>query len=357
MRHLSPRARGLATAMFVTGGALLGGAPRGSAGAGWVSMLIATAAGLLVCVVLGLLGSRAGDREFFTAADGVLGGFGGGAVAAVLGVLALGMMVRDMAVVTQFIGANMITETPRWLIAISLAATAAWCASCGRSTVGRWVELAALVAGVSLVICLAATVGDFDARAVVDGLKSDADGIFGGAVGLFSECAGSVLLLASTVFPFGKAERRRASPLVAGLVIGGALLAVVMLFNVALLGAETLDIFNFPTYHALRISGIGGVLERMEPLLMIPAVATGIFRVAAELMLIIGAVERFCPKMEGSRSSAFVIAAVGVAASLILLPSQVELRWAEGAFAVGYAIALAAVTLLIGSAALFKKRG
>lgn len=355
MRHLSPRARGLATAMFVTGGALLGGAPRGSAGAGWVSMLIATAAGLFVCAVIGLLGSREGNRDFFSAVDGVLGGFGGGAAAAILGVLALGMLTRDMAVVTQFIGANMITETPRWLIAISLAVVAAWCASCGRSTVGRWVELAALVAGVALVICLVATVGDFDAQAVTDGLASDADGIFGGAVGLFSECAGSVLLLAATVFPFGGEEKRRSAPLVVGLVIGGALLSLVMLFNVALLGAETLDIFNFPTYHALRISGIGGVLERMEPLLMIPAVATGLFRVAAELILIIGAIERFCPKLEGSRSTAFIVGAMGVSTSLVLLPSQVELRAAEGSFAVGYAIAFAAVAVIIGAAALLKK--
>lgn len=355
MRHVSPRARGLAAAMFVTGGALLGGAPRGSAGAGWVSMLIAAAAGVLVCAVLGLVGSRAPQRDFFGSASGVLGGFGSGAVAALLGVLALGMLVRDLAVITQFVGANLITETPRWLIAISLAATAAWCASCGRSTVGRWTELAALVAGVSLVICLAATAGDFDPRAVSDGLAADADGIFGGAVGLFAECAGSVLLLAATVFPFGKNEKRRAAPLIAGLAIGGALLAVVMLFNVALLGAEMLDIFNFPTYHALRISGLSGVLERMEALLMIPAVATAILRVTVELTLIIGAVERFCPDIGGRKSPAFVIAAVGVTASLVLLPSQVELKAAEASFAPGYAIAFAAVTLVLGVAALLKK--
>lgn len=341
--------------MFVTGGALLGGAPRGSAGAGWVSMLIATAAGVLVCAVLGLVGSREPQRDFFGSVSSVLGGFGGGSVAAVLGVLALGMLVRDLAVITQFVGANMITETPRWLIAVSLAATAAWCAACGRSTVGRWTELAALVAGVSLVICLAATVGDFDPRAVSDGLVADADGIFGGAVGLFAECAGSVLLLGAAVFPFGADEKRRAVPLISGLAIGGALLAAVMLFNVALLGAETLDIFNFPTYHALRISGLSDVLERMEALLMIPAVATGIFRVAVELTLIFAAAERFCPDIGGRKSPAFAIAAVGVTASLVLLPSQVELKAAEASFAMGYAIALAAVTLLLGAVSLLKK--
>lgn len=326
MRQMSRRGRAVTLACFVIGGGLLTGAPSGAEGVGWISVLAATLAGMVVAGALSRLGGAAGGSDFFAALEKRLGKLLSAIVTVVLAAAAAGLLLRDISVTAKFVGANMIAETPELIVALSFAAVAAWCAASGRSAVGRWAELTGLIALVVLAAALALAARDFSPDAVMDGLREGTGDILPGAVGIFAECFGSAVIASAALFPFGPGERRRALPLAVGIGIGGATLAVVYLMNVALLGGETMELFNFPTYHALRVSGVDGVLERMEALLMLPAVVFGLLRAAVEILFLAGAVGRFFRGAERRKLSYFVIAAAASALTFAIFPSQIELR-------------------------------
>ncbi len=322
MRHISPRGRAVLVACFVVGGGLLTGAPSGSEGAGWASAAVAALAGMAAAWAVARLGCSAPGSGLAEALDLRFGRTASAAVKVVLSAMTAGLLLRDAAVITKFVGANMMPGTPEMFIALSFALTAAWCAAAGRSVVGRWAELVALPMFLLLAFAFALAARDFGADAVEDGLREGAGGILPGAVGIFAESFGSVLVCSAVVFPFSSDEKHPALPLVVGAALGGAVLAVVMLMNVALLGSSTIELFNFPTYHALRVSGVDGVLERMEALLMLPAVMFVFLRVAAELTLF----AELAKSSAAKKLTPFVMAAVAAAASLAVFPSQIELR-------------------------------
>lgn len=326
MRHISPRGRAILTASVIIGGGLLTGAPSGAEGVGWLSALAATLGGLLAVLALSRFGAGDPSRGFFDALRRRLGAPASTAATLILALATLGVLARDVAVITKFVSANMIADTPDIIIAAAFAACCAWCAAAGRSTVGRWVELTALPALVLLLAALALAVRDFSIAAVLDGVEDRYPEILPGAVGVFAESFGAAFIASAVLLPFDRSEERPALPLVVGTLIGGVTLAVVYLFNVALLGSETIELFNFPTYHALRVSGLDGVLERMEALLMLPAVVFALARVAAGLTLLSAASSRLCRRLEGKKLVPFAFAAVAVALAFALFPSQLELR-------------------------------
>lgn len=348
MRHISPRGRAILTASVVIGGGLLTGAPTGAEGIGWLSALAATLGGLLAALAVARFGANNPGRDFFSALRRRLGAPMSAFATLLLAFAALGMLARDVAVITKFVSANMIADTPDVVIAAAFAACCAWCAAAGRSTVGRWSELAALPALVLLLAALALAVRDFSLEAVTDGIEDGYLEILPGAVGVFAESFGAVLVASAALMPFGSSEERPARPLVAGTLIGGAVLAVVYLFNVALLGSETMELFSFPTYHALRVSGVDGVLERMEALLMLPAVVFSIARVSVGLTLLSAAASSLCRKLDGKKLVPFAFAVLAVALAFALFPSQLELRRrTEAALGVYAAFWLAASAALV----------
>ncbi len=260
--------------LSIVGGAAAGNVGENACGLQWLCCLAGGGAGMLVIALLG----RLRQGSLFEKMKEGLGETAGRAAALLTAAVSLRLCAHDLAAAGEFLAANLLESTPYLIAAGSLAAAVGYAAAKGERAVRRWsvLMLPPLVGMILLAILLALPDLRLEELARFPGadLRGEADAALDFFLLPFCGSLGCELL---------RGEGSGRQGVLAGL-LAGLLLALLYAVNTALLGAQVLGNFNFPTYHALRVIGLSSLALRLESLLMLPLVMVSFLRMAVLLL-------------------------------------------------------------------------
>lgn len=232
----------------------------------WLSLLIATAAGLLAIVVWFSLARRFPGKTPFQYARDTLGPVFGAVIGAVYVLYFIHLASLVSRNVTEMYATSVLTRTPPIVFVGTLVVFSAWLVRAGLEPLARVGDLLAPLAGVSvlsLVVFGFATPGLTHGEFLLPVLERGMAPVLRQALSLlafpFAELVVFLFLAPATAHP------ERAGKFLAGAMIAGAFaLTLVFIRNLLTLGPDELVRLNFPSLESIREIQLGQFFQRIE---------------------------------------------------------------------------------------------
>jgi len=327
IRHITQRQAFLAFLAFFLGNTVILGASEAAGSAGWICAILAAILAPPLFLAVASLAKNNPGASFFDVVYKGLGKVGGAVTTVAMVCFSLYSVARDISLFSMFASGNVMHKASPFVIALVFSVAAILSVRGGTGTVARWIEISLSAALLMFSLTFVFSARGFEPGAVIASVKAPPEKfVFGTLDFLASAVTGA---LATTVFMFGTSPKIKKGRIVAAAVLtAGAILAFVFMWDVALLGANAYELFNFPTFHAMRAVDSGGFLDRLEILLLFPLTVFGFFSATVHLLFITSGVGR----LFSAADSRFLSAPTGILAGflgLLLFKNQTELAAAD----------------------------
>ncbi|MCL6635667.1 MAG: endospore germination permease [Peptococcaceae bacterium] len=288
----------------------------------WLSIILATGAGLLVARLVTALGLRFPDQTIFEYAGEILGRWPGKLVGLLYIWWFLHMGAEVISEYGSFIVAAFMVDTPIIVFHLVVVAIAAYAVRNGLEVFTRANEIfLPLILGSVLVLFVLST-RDMDLHRLLPIFEAGAVNIVKGAVpplSWFGEIASVAVLI-----PYLNQPRRAHLAAAAAVLACGAFFLLTVVGILAIYGPDLTGAWMFPTLNGARIISIANFLERLEPVIMGIWVTGGFVKISVFYWAaVLGSAQVL--ELKDYRPLVLPVGAVLVAMSILLHPSILEL--------------------------------
>ncbi|WP_366922853.1 endospore germination permease [Metallumcola ferriviriculae] len=241
---------------------------------GWIAVLLATAAGTTMAVVIGMYYKYFPQQSLVGVGEIALGRWLGKLVG--IGYIwfilhANSIIIREFG---EFLTTAVMPRTPLSVFNISVVILAAWAVYQGLEPIGRMAEFIFPLVMPATLVVVVLVFRDAEPMRLLPVAHQNVKGILAGSM-VPASWMGEVVLVA-LITPYVYQQRRSILWVVAGVIVVGLFLAVITMNATMVFGFQNTRHLLFPTYSLARIISIGNIIERVESLVMAIWVA-GVF--------------------------------------------------------------------------------
>ncbi len=244
----------------------------------WLSDLFALLLALPVILIYARILSLYPNKDLFDILIKVFGKISGSTICLLYIWYSFHLGAIIMRNFSEFIHLVSLPRTPQLIIVLFTGLICIWFVRAGVEVIGRWAGffLPIILFIVICTVILTFTQADLDnLRPVLyNGFKP----IFKGAYLLFSFPLGETVIFMLVIWSSDiKVKTYKVFTL--GLISGTAILLTLSVRNILVLGVETSSTLYFPTYSAVSMTKIGTFLERIEIVVAVVFILTGIAKI------------------------------------------------------------------------------
>ncbi|AEG60415.1 GerAB/ArcD/ProY family transporter [Desulforamulus ruminis] len=320
----------------------------------WISVLLATACGLLMAWLITRLGLYYPDKTIFEYAGKIVGRWPGKAVGLLYILWFLHLNAEVIREYGELMTAAFMPDTPIIVFHLIVVALAAYAVRNGLEVLTRANEVFFPVILGSIILVLLLSIGNMDFNRLLPIWDAGAIPVLKGSLvplSWFGEIVTIMILLPYLNKP-GKAYQVSA----AALLISGLLLLSSVVGALAIFGPQLSGAWMFPTLNNARIISIANFIERMEPFVMGVWVTGGFIKISVFFWVVVLGTAQIL-ELKDYRPLVLPIGATLVALSmflnsnildLLLFLSQVWPAYALSIFEVGIPLLLLVIAWLRG---------
>lgn len=289
----------------------------------WLSVALATGAGLLIARLVTALGLRFPGESIFQYPAKILGRWPG----TLVGLLYVAWFLHINAGVIRQYSELLVTvfmpETPLIVFNLVVVAIAAYAVRNGLEVFSRVNEILAPVVLGLILISLILVSKDMDMQRLLPVADVEGIHIIKGAVVPLSWFGEIVTITA--LIPYLNKSLESGRVAIKAVLISGFIFILVVLQAIALFGPDLAGAFVFPGGGKYRIINVANFLGRMEALVMTGWVTAGFIKICLFYWVaILGSAQLF--KLQDYRPLALPVGAVLLAMSILNHPSTVDLQ-------------------------------
>jgi len=181
---------------------------------------------------------------------------------------------------SEFITTVSLPETPQPVIIVSIGIICIWLVKCGKEIMGQWTGMLfpLLLVAIITQVVLSMTQADFDNLKPV--MYNGIQPLIGSAFAAFSFLFAETVIL-TMIFSWIKNRFNTYKVYYLGLFVGGIILLLAAVRNILVLGAEDASLEYFPSYEAVSVVNIANFFQRIEVIVTIIFMLTGIVKISA----------------------------------------------------------------------------
>jgi spore germination protein KB len=269
---------------FIFGSSIIVGINNDAKQDSWISLLLAIVMVLPLIVMYARIIKLNPNQTLFDILENLFGKIIGKIMIVLMTWYTIHLGTMVLCNFTNFIQLSSLPETPSLIVAFILLFITIYISRSSITTLGKWssVVLTLILFVVFITILISTTVMHFDHITPI--MNHDFKVILGGAFGDFAyPFAETVLFLCLGCF-----IRKSDSPYkiyIYGILFGGFVLFLVFLRNLAVLGANTMDAFYFPSFVTARVLQLGDFFTRIEGVIMVNFILAGITKITVCLIV------------------------------------------------------------------------
>lgn len=280
---------------------------------GWLSILLAALAAVPLCFIYLRPVWLCPGESFFSVNRLLYGKIIGGLINFLYSALGFLALVFSLAAFISYIHTVSLSETPRLLIGLPMALSAAVLVRGGVRRLARWAEPVFYVVLLSLIVSCAMTAQDLSfARLqpiLYDGMRPV---VQNGARILAAPFLEGFFLI--SLLERSREKKRSLGGVVPAVLLSGAVILMVYLRNSMLLG-EGAWLPYYPSYTAASLITLGDFFQREEVLVSGSYVLCDLLKIAVLLSYLVRGCQSFSPRLPVG-VSAFVFSALALAGAL-----------------------------------------
>jgi len=288
----------------------------------WISIVLATVAGLLIARLVTTLGLRFPGKTIFEFTGEIIGWWPGKLV----GLLYVWWFLHMNALVIRefgsFLDAAFMPDTPIIIFNLVVVAIAAYAVRNGLEVFTRASEIfLPLILGLIIVIVLLAS-KDTDLSRLLPIFDTGAGNIVKGAVAPLS-WFGEIAAI-TVVIPYLNKPREAHRVAAVAVLVSGFFFTLMVMATLSIFGPDITGALMFPGLNRYRIINIANFLERLEAVAMVVWITGGFVKVSVFLWAaVLGSAQVL--ELKDYRPLVLPIGAVLVAMSILLHPSILDL--------------------------------
>ncbi len=310
-------------AVFVLGNSVLIGTTGEVGQDGWMSILLALVCALPLTLLYGRLVRLHPNRGLFELMTLSFGRVAGGILMALMTLYAVHVAAMTTHSLTAFLTITSLPETPAIAMALFMFVVVFYLARKGVSLLGRWSGIVLAVSAVLIVLIVLFALKSMDVTQIAPVGEHDASAVGLGALTTLTFPFGEIVLLLALAGGLSGVQRPGAR-MAGGVLIGGGFLLLLFFLNLFVLGDHTMGSVYFPTYNAARIISAGHFLERIETLIAVSFLLTGLTKITVCLVAATRGLSRLF-LVADDKALLLPVALAIVALSAILYPNVVEM--------------------------------
>lgn len=245
----------------------------------WVSMVIATAGGLLLAWLYSAILRLHPGKNMYDIFVEVFGNIGGKIVCAIYALYAAYLGARIFAVYDNFIRIVNLDITPTSAILLLSVPLIAGLVKCGLKNMANCSKPFFLIVFGLTAITMFLGLNFMDIGNIKPIIAASPKALLSTSFDYLTLPLGEIVLCMSF---FGEVDQKE-SPfriLAGGILMGGGLLSIIILRNLLLLGAPTTSLFLFTSYDAVGIISVGDFVTRISVFIGVELTLTGVAKIS-----------------------------------------------------------------------------
>lgn len=288
----------------------------------WISIVLATGAGLLVARLVTTIGLRFPDKNLFEYAGDILGRWPGKLVGLLYVWWFLHLNAEVIREYGSFIVAAFMPDTPIIVFHLVVVVIAAYAIRNGLEVFTRANEIfLPLILGSIITLIMLAT-KDMDFHRLLPVAETGAVDVVKGAMVPLA-WFGEIVTIA-VVTPYLNKPREAHRVAAVAVLVSGAFFLMIVLGILAIYGPNVTEAWMFPTLNGVRIISIANFLERLEAVIMVIWVTGSFVKIAIFYWGVVLGVAQVL-ELKDYRPLVLPVGAVLVAMSILLHPSILDL--------------------------------
>ncbi|MGI6492929.1 MAG: GerAB/ArcD/ProY family transporter [Pelotomaculum sp.] len=244
----------------------------------WLSVILATGAGLLMARLVTTLGLRFPDRTIFEYPAEILGRWPGKLVSCLYIFWLIHINAGVVRQFGEFLVAGFLPDTPLIVFTLALVAVAAYAVRNGLEVFTRTNEIFFSLIILFLIISMLLTIKDVALHRLLPVGDAGVISIAKGAV-VPAAWFGEIVTITALI-PYLTRPRDAHRVAVGGVLVSGIVLLLVVIDAIILVGPDILDAINYSGLQKYRVVDIAGFLGRLEALVMVNWITGGFVKVA-----------------------------------------------------------------------------
>lgn len=245
----------------------------------WVSMLIATAGAILLAWLYSAVLRLHPGKNMYDIFVEVFGNVGGKIVCALYALYAAYLGARIFAVYDNFIRIVNLDVTPTSAILLLSVPLIAGLVKCGLKNMANCSKPFFLIVVILIGVTMFLGLNFMDLANIKPILAASPKALLSTSFDYLTLPLGETVLCMAF---FGEIDQKE-SPfriLAGGILLGGGLLAIIILRNLMLLGAPTTSLFLFTSYDAVGIISVGDFVTRISVFIGVELTLTGVAKIS-----------------------------------------------------------------------------
>lgn len=288
----------------------------------WLSLLLATVFTLLIVVVYARIYELNASHGFFEALTILFGKWIGRILAVLMIWYALHLNALLMRSLTEFGKSTSISNPPYYSILLLFTFTGIYLLHSGENLLGRWSFIIFVIIFLLNAFTIIASIKDIQLQNLLPILRTTPRNFLSGTSQYLSFPFMECIVFLPLLF---EGKRYNAKKIyILGVLIAAAMLLSVILCNFLLLGEPMLSELYFPTHIASKLISVGEFIERIEELVSVFMLLTGVTKYAVCLFAAAKGLAYLC----GSENASDLVGPAGVVSlsfSLIIVNNMMEL--------------------------------
>lgn len=184
------------------------------------------------------------------------------------------MILRNFS---EFIQAVSFPESPQFFTLILMGTLCIFGVKCGVEVIARWSSFIFPIFLLTVVFLITFSIPNAELSNIKPILYNGIDPVVRGSIPIFAFPFAEVALF-TTIFNSLNNKKSTYKIFLIGTVIGGLMLCAVSIRNIAVLGAESISDYYFPTYNAISVISIGSFFDRFEILVAVMFIVSGFLK-------------------------------------------------------------------------------
>jgi spore germination protein KB len=272
-------------ALFIFGSSIIVGVSTDAGQDSWISLILAMVLIIPVILIYSRIMKLNPKESLFDISEKLFGKIIGKIITVLMTWYAIHLGTLVVVNFTKFINISSLPSTPEIIVAAILIFITVYMIKSPVSTFGKWSSVLLPAIIVILIIIMIISIPNMHINHITPVMSHSFGTIFYGAIKNFAfPFAETVLFLC-----LGSYIKKEDSPYkiyFSGIALGGIFLLIVFLRNLLILGANTLTNAYFPSYLAVRVIQVGDFFSRIEGILMVNYLLSGITKISICLLVV-----------------------------------------------------------------------
>lgn len=265
--------------MFILGSSLILSPGRNVGRDAWIAILFAMFISVPMLYIYTRLITVSPGRDFYDLQKILFGKVVGTVTTLLFALFSLHLGSMILRNFSEFIQAVSFPETPQFFTLIVMGTLCIFGAKCGIEVLARWSSFIFPVFFLAVIFLITFSIPNAELSNVKPILYNGLDPVVKSSIPIFAFPFAEVVLF-TTLFNSLHNKKSTYKIFLIGTVVAGIMLSAVSVRNIAVLGAESIASYYFPTYNAISVISISSFFDRFEILVAVMFILSGFLKAA-----------------------------------------------------------------------------